>query len=72
MRRGEMKGLKRAPIKVETLEAASEIAHLNLSAERAAWIESTVDAIFELLDSLDKLELGETSPAFGFNPRWEE
>ncbi|PPR60113.1 MAG: hypothetical protein CFH10_01661 [Alphaproteobacteria bacterium MarineAlpha4_Bin2] len=62
--------MKRTSVKKGDIATLTRAARLNLPAERAALLAETMGAIFQVLESLDAIELCETPPAchYRFRP----
>lgn len=63
--------MKRTPLTKEDIAALSKAARLELPKERVEPLAETLDGVFQMLDSLDDVELGETAPAFAYRAKWE-
>jgi Asp-tRNA(Asn)/Glu-tRNA(Gln) amidotransferase C subunit len=64
--------MRRIPITTDEIATLAKTARLDLPTERHELLVETMTGIFELLDSLDGVELGETAPAMAFNAKWED
>jgi Asp-tRNA(Asn)/Glu-tRNA(Gln) amidotransferase C subunit len=67
-----MPELKRTPVDAATVITLARAARLQLSQARAEELASSMDAVFDLLDRLDEVALGETAPAFAYQAKWAE
>ncbi len=56
----------------DELTALAKAARLDLSTERQAAIAPALNAILQLFDALDSVDLGETPPTNSFDPRWRD
>jgi Asp-tRNA(Asn)/Glu-tRNA(Gln) amidotransferase C subunit len=48
------------------------LANLPLTAQRAEQLVPVMDDIFQMLDSLEQLSLGEAAPAFAYLAKWKD
>lgn len=62
----------RLPFDTALLEAAARVANLPLTAQRAKQLVPVMDEIFQMLDALKQLSLGEAAPAFAYQAKWED
>ena len=53
------------------LDTAALTARLEIPGNRAESVRTTLASVYELIDRLDELDLGETGPATAFDARWE-
>lgn len=58
-------------ISPQALETASLTARLEIPENRAESVRTSLASVYELIDRLDDLDLGETPPATAFDARWE-
>jgi aspartyl/glutamyl-tRNA(Asn/Gln) amidotransferase C subunit len=63
--------MERIPVTKEEVAALAKTARLDLAEDRTQLMAETMEGIFQLLDSLDEVELGETAPAFAYRAKWE-
>ncbi|MBT3331725.1 MAG: hypothetical protein HOK21_22395 [Rhodospirillaceae bacterium] len=63
--------MQRTPVKKEDIAAMAKAARLDIPEGRAELLVETMDEVFQMLDSLDGVELGETAPAFAYRAKWE-
>jgi Asp-tRNA(Asn)/Glu-tRNA(Gln) amidotransferase C subunit len=63
--------MKRIPVAKEEIPTLAKAARLDLAEDRTQIVAETMDGIYQLLDSLDGVELGETAPAFAYRAKWE-
>ena len=63
--------MDRIPVKKEDIATLAKAARLDLPEDRTQLMAETMDGIFQLLDTLDGFELGETPPAFAYRAKWE-
>ena len=63
-----MANIKRVPISLSEISAVAKIAKLPVTPEQAKELGAAMDGIYQLLDRLDAVPLGETAPAFTFKP----
>lgn len=54
------------------LEAAARLANLPLTTQRAEQLIPVMDEVFQILDALEQLSLGEAAPAFAYQANWGE
>jgi Asp-tRNA(Asn)/Glu-tRNA(Gln) amidotransferase C subunit len=52
-------------------DAAARTARLKIPEHRAEMVLGALASIYEVIDVLDSLPLGETAPATAFDARWE-
>lgn len=50
--------------------AAARLANLPLTAQRAEQLAPIMDDIFQMLDALGQLSLGEAAPACAYQAKW--
>jgi len=62
--------MDRTPVSKQEIATLAKAARLDLPEDRAQLMAETMDGIFQLLDSLDGVELGETAPAFAYRAKW--
>lgn len=60
----------RQPSDKALIEAAARLANLPLTAQRAEQLVPVMDDIFQMLDALKQLSLGESAPAFAYHANW--
>jgi Asp-tRNA(Asn)/Glu-tRNA(Gln) amidotransferase C subunit len=60
----------RLPSDKALIEAAARLANLPLTAQRAEQLVPVMDDIFQMLDALEQLSLGEAAPAFAYQAKW--
>ena len=63
--------MQRRTLSTEEIRTLAGIARLNLPEERYSLQADTLNSIFQMLDTLDDVCLGETSPASTFQAKWE-
>ncbi len=63
--------MNRSPVTKEEIATLAKAARLDLTEDRTQLLAETMDGIFQLLDSLNGVELGETAPAFAYRAKWE-
>ncbi|MHA1559612.1 MAG: hypothetical protein ACTSWI_02955 [Alphaproteobacteria bacterium] len=63
--------MDRIPVTKEEIATLAKAARLDLPEDRKQLLAETMGEIFQLLDSLDGVELGETAPAFSYRAKWE-
>ena len=63
--------MDRIPVTKQAIATLTQAARLDLPEDRTQLMAETMDEIFELLDTLDGVELGETPPAFAYRAKWE-
>ncbi len=63
--------MKRTPVRPEEIATLAKAARLPLTDARQKAMPQAMDGVFELLDTLDQVELGETSPAIAYRAKWE-
>lgn len=63
--------MERCPLNTEEISTLARAARLNLPGERNQLQAEVLNGIFQMLDSLDDVQLGETSPAFSYKAKWE-
>ncbi|GMA40604.1 hypothetical protein [Mobilicoccus caccae] len=61
----------RPPLTAEPFAALTANARLELAPERTEQVAAMVDLANGLMDSLDRIPLGELPPASAFDARWE-
>ena len=64
--------MQRIPITTDEIATLAKAARLDLPTERQELLAETMAGIFELLDSLDSVDIGETAPAMAFHAKWED
>ena len=73
---GRMEGtvtkVHRPPLNSATLETIAGVARLKVPAERHEALTPAVQGILDLLDSFDRVALGETPPANAYSAKWDE
>jgi len=63
--------MDRIPPTKQEIATLAKAARLDLPEDRTRLLAETMDGIFQLLDSLDGVDLGETPPAFAYRAKWE-
>ena len=63
--------MERKPLNVDDIATLAKTARLDLPEDRYALQAETLTGIFQMLDALDGVELGETPPAFAYRAKWE-
>jgi Asp-tRNA(Asn)/Glu-tRNA(Gln) amidotransferase C subunit len=64
--------MERCTLNAEDIATLAGVARLNLSDDRNRLQAEVLNGIFQMLDTLDEVQLGETSPAFSFHAKWED
>jgi Asp-tRNA(Asn)/Glu-tRNA(Gln) amidotransferase C subunit len=63
-----MADIKRVPVSPAEISTVAKIAKLPVTPEQAKELAAAMEGIYQLLDRLDAVPLGETAPAFAFKP----
>jgi Asp-tRNA(Asn)/Glu-tRNA(Gln) amidotransferase C subunit len=63
--------MKRTTLTREEIAILGRAARLPLSDDRKEAMAETMPGIFELLNALDGVDLGETPPAIAYRAKWE-
>lgn len=64
--------MERKQLTSEAIMTMAEVARLNLPKERFQLQADTLNEIFQMLDIIGNLHLGETVPAFVYKAKWED
>lgn len=59
------------PIGEVDIASLVRAARLDIVPERVALLAQTVTGIFQLLDTMDAVDLKEAAPAFAYHAKWE-
>jgi len=63
--------MNRIPLTEEEIDLLAKAARLDLPEKRRRLVAETMDEIYQILDSLDSVELGESAPAFAYRAKRE-
>ena len=63
--------MNRIPVTEKEIKLLAKAARLDLPEKRRQLVAETMDGIYQILASLDSVELGETAPAFAYRATWE-
>ncbi len=62
--------MDRSKLTTQDIAALAKSARLDLSEERIAVQTEVMPGIFQMLDALDEVPVGETAPAFAYRAKW--
>jgi Asp-tRNA(Asn)/Glu-tRNA(Gln) amidotransferase C subunit len=63
--------MNRSDLSKDDIAALAKAVRLDLPEHRITVLAETMPGIFEMLDVLDDVALGETAPAFAFRAKWD-
>lgn len=63
--------MERKAVTPQDIATLAKVTRLNLPQDRLQLQAETMNGIFQMLDALDGVALGETSPAIAYRAKWE-